>query len=156
MGTVRLHQICHSAIHARFSETELAKRCPRMRLVSQACPSLVSLIEAGAPEADLKDAVFGYVRELVAKAPEAPHSAILGCTHYPLVAHLFKAALPASTRLFSQPDIVANALEDYISRHPEVAPKGSPYVQYTTSGNPAEVSVIASRLLGMPVNFVGF
>jgi len=26
MGTVRLHQVCHSAIHARFSETELAVR----------------------------------------------------------------------------------------------------------------------------------
>lgn len=26
MGTVRLHQICHSAIHARFTETELAQR----------------------------------------------------------------------------------------------------------------------------------
>ena len=26
MGTVRLHQICHSAIHARFSEAELARR----------------------------------------------------------------------------------------------------------------------------------
>jgi hypothetical protein len=26
LGTVRLHQICHSAIHARFSETELARR----------------------------------------------------------------------------------------------------------------------------------
>ncbi len=26
MGTVRLHQICHSAIHARFSETEIAAR----------------------------------------------------------------------------------------------------------------------------------
>jgi hypothetical protein len=25
-GTVRLHQICHSAIHARFSETEIATR----------------------------------------------------------------------------------------------------------------------------------
>jgi 5-methylcytosine-specific restriction protein A len=25
-GTVRLHQICHSAIHARYSETEIAKR----------------------------------------------------------------------------------------------------------------------------------
>ena len=24
--TVRLHQICHSAIHARFSEAELARR----------------------------------------------------------------------------------------------------------------------------------
>lgn len=26
LGTVLLHQICHSAIHARFSETELARR----------------------------------------------------------------------------------------------------------------------------------
>ncbi|MCD7058365.1 restriction endonuclease [Pelagibacterium xiamenense] len=26
MGTVRLHQICHSAIHARFSEAEIARR----------------------------------------------------------------------------------------------------------------------------------
>ena len=26
LGTVRLHQICHSAIHARFSEAEIAKR----------------------------------------------------------------------------------------------------------------------------------
>lgn len=25
LGTVRLHQICHSAIHARFSEAELAR-----------------------------------------------------------------------------------------------------------------------------------
>ena len=29
-GTVRLHQICHSAIHARFSETELATRLADM------------------------------------------------------------------------------------------------------------------------------
>jgi 5-methylcytosine-specific restriction protein A len=26
MGTVLLHQICHSAIHARFSEAEIARR----------------------------------------------------------------------------------------------------------------------------------
>lgn len=25
-GTVRLHQICHSAIHARYTETEIARR----------------------------------------------------------------------------------------------------------------------------------
>ncbi|GJD52240.1 hypothetical protein OPKNFCMD_5003 [Methylobacterium crusticola] len=25
-GTVRLHQVCHSAIHARYSEAELARR----------------------------------------------------------------------------------------------------------------------------------
>jgi hypothetical protein len=26
LGTVRLHQICHSAIHAHYSEAELARR----------------------------------------------------------------------------------------------------------------------------------
>ena len=26
LGTVHLHQVCHSAIHARFSESELARR----------------------------------------------------------------------------------------------------------------------------------
>ncbi|MCQ8239689.1 hypothetical protein [Rhizosaccharibacter radicis] len=26
LGTVRLHQICHSAIHARYSESEIARR----------------------------------------------------------------------------------------------------------------------------------
>jgi 5-methylcytosine-specific restriction protein A len=26
LGTVRLHQVCHSAIHARYSEAELARR----------------------------------------------------------------------------------------------------------------------------------
>ncbi|MDC9822381.1 restriction endonuclease [Devosia sp. ZB163] len=30
LGTVLLHQICHSAIHARFSEGELARRLNSM------------------------------------------------------------------------------------------------------------------------------
>ena len=30
LPTVRLHQICHSAIHARFSEAELARRLARV------------------------------------------------------------------------------------------------------------------------------
>ena len=28
LGTVELHQICHSTIHARFTEAELARRFP--------------------------------------------------------------------------------------------------------------------------------
>ena len=48
--TVRLHQICHSAIHARFTETELARRLadiPSLR----AAPELASFLSwvAGKP-----------------------------------------------------------------------------------------------------------
>lgn len=43
MGTVRLHQICHSAIHARFTETELAKRLDDIESL-RADPELAAFI----------------------------------------------------------------------------------------------------------------
>ncbi len=47
-----------------------------------------------------------------------PHRAILGCTHFPLVEHLFRHHLPPATRILSQPQIVADSLEDYLVRRP--------------------------------------
>ena len=43
LGTVRLHQICHSAIHSRFSETELATRLDDVEAL-RADPELASFI----------------------------------------------------------------------------------------------------------------
>jgi 5-methylcytosine-specific restriction enzyme A len=43
LGTVRLHQICHSAIHARFSESELAKRLAGVEAL-RADPEIASFI----------------------------------------------------------------------------------------------------------------
>jgi hypothetical protein len=42
-GTVLLHQICHSAIHARFSETELAKQLNEVETL-RSDPRLVEFI----------------------------------------------------------------------------------------------------------------
>jgi glutamate racemase len=94
------------------------------------------------------------VQALLATTDKAPEWAILGCTHYPLVAHHFRAALPPQTRLLDQPLAVANGLEDYFSRHPEVG--GGTHaglVQYFTSGDVAEVSRVAELFLGQPVRF---
>jgi glutamate racemase len=89
--------------------------------------------------------------------PHPPEWAILGCTHYPLVAHLFRAALPAATRLLNQPQAVANALEDYLSRHPEFD-NPTPYTlgptpSYLTSGDPTKVSRVAQLLAGHALTF---
>lgn len=144
-------------VRSKVYEAEIAKRCPRANVVAQACPKLVPLIESGAPEAELAHAVNEYVQTLLATHP-TPHHAILGCTHYPLIAHLFQAALPPQTRLFSQPEAVANALEDYFLRHPEATTnhergRHSGLMQYFTSGNPETVAPIASRFLGRTVEF---
>jgi glutamate racemase len=99
---------------------EIRKRCPKVRVVEQICSELAGAIEHDLPEARLDALVAEGVAEAVRKAEGAqPDRAILGCTHFPLVEDLFRRHLPASARLLSQPDVVADSLEDYLARHPE-------------------------------------
>jgi glutamate racemase len=126
---------------------EILKRCPKASVIQQACPDLAGAIEAAAPEAELDRLVAAAIAGVLAATGGAPpHRAILGCTHYPLVEHLFRRHLPPYTRLLSQPQVVADSLEDYVSRHPRyLAPEGTivrdgPAVHLFTTGDPASVS----------------
>lgn len=117
---------------------EIRKRCPRVRVVQQACPDLAGAIEEGRPEPVIAGMVEGYVAELMAATGEPPHRAILGCTHYPLVEPLFRRCLPPFTRLLSQPEVVADSLEDYLTRHPNFMgspPRLGEYVRALTTGS---------------------
>lgn len=120
---------------------EISKRCPMVGVAQQACPTLAGAIESGMDEAELEERVKTYTLELIDKmGGSAPHRAILGCTHYPLVADLFRRHLPDSTRLLSQPQIVADSLEDYLARHPHyVAGHESGAQALLTTGDAAEV-----------------
>ena len=128
---------------------EIAKRCPRVKVVQQACPRLAGAIEAGAPGDEIDGLVAGYVADLMAATEgEHPDRVILGCTHFPLIEGAFRRHLPAGTRLLSQPGIVADSLEDYLARHPEYAgsrsasaPDGTQNrVALLTTGDAAAVS----------------
>jgi len=104
---------------------EISKRCPRVTVVQQACSGLVGAIEQAAPDKDLEAHVAAGVAALLAQTDgRPPHHAILGCTHFPLIEHLFRAHLPDFTRILSQPNIVADSLEDYLARHPEYLEQG--------------------------------
>jgi glutamate racemase len=122
---------------------EIHKRCPRVRVVQQACAGLAGAIEAGAAEAALDALVADAVTGLLAQtAGEPPHRAILGCTHYPLIEHLFRRHLPPFTRILSQPRVVADSLEDYLNRHPEYLPPtaGARAPVLLTTGDAARVN----------------
>ena len=128
-----------------FAE-EIRKRCPRVTVLSQVCAELVSAIERRAGTAELDSQVAEGVAELIARNNgAAPHRAILGCTHFPLVEHLFRAHLPPATRLLSQPEIVADSLEDYLSRHPEyIDARAVAGVCLLTTGDSSSVAQAAS------------
>lgn len=125
-----------------YSE-EIRKRCPRVTIAEQACADLAGAIEQGRARADLDAMVAGYVGELLTRTKgRAPERAILGCTHFPLIEDLFVQHLPASTRLLSQPDVVADSLEDYLTRHPHFGGKKGDDAapRLLTTGEPARVA----------------
>ncbi|MBL8710976.1 MAG: aspartate/glutamate racemase family protein [Rhodospirillaceae bacterium] len=129
---------------------EVAKRAPRLTVFQQACPDLAGLIEAGADAATLRAAIDRHVGDMQAQLRgTALDSVVLGCTHYPLVEHHFRAALPAGTRLLSQPQRTAEALTAYLFRHPEMKRFGAQpgLVRAYTTGDPERVTLAARNFL---------
>lgn len=124
---------------------EIRKRCPRVEVHQQICAHLAGAIEDEAPAAELDSLVAeGVAGLMAATGGHPPHRAILGCTHFPLVEHLFRKHLPAFTRILSQPQVVADSLEDYLARHPRyLGSKGGVDLALLTTG--ADVGEISAR-----------
>lgn len=135
---------------------EILKRAPDVHIVQQACPGLVDAIEADAPQEEIRGLVTGFVATLMGRMNgRLPDVAVLGCTHYGLVAKHFRAALPGETKLLHQPEIVAESLADYLSRHPEfpASPEEAGRLAFLTTGDAATVSRLAARFYGANAAF---
>ena len=138
---------------SRVYEIEIDKRREDLAVFSEACPGLAGLIELGAPDEELRLVVSDHVDALRRRIGRYPDKAILGCTHYEIVADLFAAALPPGTPLIHQPTAVADALERYFARHPEYALGGSGRRDFLTTGRPGPQSDMVSQFWGAPLTF---
>jgi glutamate racemase len=99
---------------------ELAKLAPGLRLIQQACPLWVPLVEAGETSGPGVDYfLHKYLDPLFARA-DPPSRILLGCTHYPLLEDGIRAIVPPATEIVEQGDLVADRLADWLGRHPEM------------------------------------
>jgi len=125
---------------------EIRKRCPRVEVIQQICAHLAGAIEDEATREELDGLVREGVDNLLQQTRGAlPHRAILGCTHFPLVEDLFRAHLPPSTRILSQPEIVTDSLEDYLTRHPLYLSGHHPQPRNLTMLTTGDASEISAR-----------
>ena len=128
---------------------EIRKIYPDVRVVSEACPMWVPLIENNeylSPGADYF--VRKHAHNLM-KADNAIDTIILGCTHYPLLKGKIEKELPDHVSVISQGEIVDRSLADYLLRHPEMDQKCSKNssCRYLTTENPGKFSSSASIFL---------
>jgi glutamate racemase len=138
---------------SRVYEIEIDKRREDIAVFSEPCPGLAGLIELGAPREELKVVIDDHVDALRRRIGRHPDKAILGCTHYEIVAELFAQALPAGTALIEQPKAVADALERYFKAHPEYDLGDSGRRDFLTTGQAGSQSEMVSQFWGAPLTF---
>ncbi len=139
-----------ATVASRAFQRELAFRAIGVDVEAQACGGVVDAIEEG--DMILAEAlVRSHVDALRRKMP-LPDAAVLGCTHYPLLEEVFQAALGPEVKVFSQANLVADSLADYLGRHPDMHGPGQ-VPMFLTTGDPARVSDRATRFLRRKIEF---
>lgn len=138
-----------ATVASRAFQRELAFRAIGVDVEAQACGGVVDAIEEG--DFILAEAlVRSHVDALRRKMPQ-PQAAVLGCTHYPLMQQTFQDALGPEVQVFSQADLVAASLADYIQRHPNMLGTGG--AGFLTTGDASRVSDRATQLLRRQIIF---
>ncbi len=138
---------------SRVYEIEIDKRRHDLAVFSEPCPTLAAQIEQGAGVDVLAPLIQTHVENLRRKIGRHPNRAILGCTHYEIVASLFRTALPPGTPLIHQPAAVADAIGEYLESHPEYDPGHSGLRRFLTTGDPGEQNGLVAAFWGGPLRF---
>lgn len=119
-------------------QLEIQKFFPDIQVSGIACPFWVPLVEYN--EADSPGADYFVKKRLDALAQKDPliDTIILGCTHYPLLMPKIEKYKRPGVRIVAQGEYVANSLNDYLKRHPEMNAKCTKTgtCQYFTTENP--------------------
>ena len=133
--------------HAYFQA--IKEEDPFVEVLEHATPDLVPLVEAGRLEGPLvEDVVRRSIAPIIASGHD-PDTLLLGCTHYPLLAPIFREIVGADVAVIDTANATASALAHLLEMHDLNAPAGqaAEHVQLTT-GDLAAFSVIAERLFG--------
>lgn len=139
-----------ATVASRAFQRELAFRAIGVDVEAQPCGGVVDAIEQG-DEILAEALVRSHVEALKRRMPH-PEAAILGCTHYPLMAGAFQEALGPGVKVYSQANLVAESLADYLTRRPEFLGPGR-QSKFLTTGDAKSVSSKATQFLRRQITF---
>ena len=99
---------------------EVRKLFPDITITGEACPMWVPLVENNESQSGGADYfIRQHIERLLQKDPLID-TILLGCTHYPLLMDKIRKFTPSHIRIIAQGEYVAESLQDYLRRHPEM------------------------------------
>jgi glutamate racemase len=133
---------------------EINKFFPNLAVYQHACPMWVPLVENNEYEGHGADYFIKKdIKELLRQSP-AIDTILLACTHYPLLLNKIREYSPADMTILSQGQVVANSMEEYLHRHPEIEARcstGAGRAFYTTDST-EDFDAHASIFFGQQVS----
>ena len=125
-----------------------------VRLVSQACPDFVSLVESGTTSGP--EAIEVAKRYLEPVRDAGVDTLVLGCTHYPLLTGPISYVMGEGVTLVSSAeetakDVYRTLVAHNLARSPEAGP---PQHRFVATGDPTSFHTLARRFLGPEVTAV--
>jgi len=130
---------------------ELKKIRPELKVLQQACPLLVPVVEAGeensgAAELILKNHLFSLIRKNI-------DTLILGCTHYGVLEQKIKKIVGKKIEIVNEGKIVAQKLKDYLARHPEIEQKlgKNSKIKFYTTDLTDKFKILGSKFFGRKI-----
>jgi len=124
---------------------------PDVRVVSQACPRFVELVEAGVTSGpELLDVAHEYLDPV---ADEGVDTLVLGCTHYPLLTGAIAYVMGPGVTLVSSAEETAQEVYRTLAGTGSIRPDDAPAARhhFITTGDPHAFSTLARRFLGPEV-----
>lgn len=144
-GRVGLLATCASVKAGSF-ERGLLGREPQLFIYSKACPRFATMVEDGIFDKDdprVQSAVKEYLPEMKEAAVD---TAILGCTHYPMLADVIGGYMGEDVSLISSGAAAARAVAKYL-REKGMENKDAGISRYYTSGDAGAFAKTAFLML---------
>ena len=143
-----------ATIETKVYQQELDKLSSDLRVYGLACPLLVPLVEEGwVGKPETHRILKKYLRPLKDRKVD---TLILGCTHYPFLQKDIERIMGKNCKVLDGPGIVADKLEDYLRRHPEIETRVSRTgkVTYFTTDDPERFKRFGEKFLGQSIRAV--
>jgi len=130
----------------------VARLDPTIRVVGQACPRFVPLVESGQAESEEAEAAAcTYVAPLLG---EGCRTIVLGCTHYPFLRKVIQTAAGDGVSIVDPAEETARALENILNERQLASGElNGPHIFYT-SGETDSFAAIGSAFLGREIEAV--
>ena len=140
------------AIKSRAYESAIAKLDPSIKVVGQACPKFVPLVESGRTDSDeALAAAREYVEPLVTEGCKAM---VLGCTHYPFLMKPIRSAAGRDVTIVDPAQETVRALENVLMNYNIASDLVDARHEFYASGDAASFVTFGSKFLGRDIGSV--